>query len=165
MSGYQAGEHSNRERTAAEPEREDAITFPIVAADEPVQIQHIAFQPPAEGTPQECKHWKRSRTYPIIVKRKLIRAIEIERFIDAPDICLEYLGRTVSRAVGKHDEIASAHLAFLELRRRFTERVAPETPAVPGEAAVVVPVIASTIDSTGSCLTAGLPFRDALGTT
>src|SRR5262245_7883423 len=79
LIGDQADDYANRERAAAKAEAEYLVFVgAIVAADEFVEIENIALEPPTECAAEQGQRLEGRCADAVIIVRNLIRPGEIE---------------------------------------------------------------------------------------
>ena len=106
--GDQSRERARGKRAPAEPEDVDVVAFPVMPAQELVEVLDVARQAPAEGAREHLERSDAGRPDAIVVECDLVVATEIERLIQPPDVGLVELGGAVSGAVGQQHDVAAA---------------------------------------------------------
>jgi hypothetical protein len=64
----------------------------VVAAQEHVEIEHVALEAESESAAERGQRLKGRRADAVVVKRNLVVAVEVQRVVDAPDVGSEELG-------------------------------------------------------------------------
>ena len=100
----QPGEDADRERAAAEAEGIDLRISLVVAAQEFVEVQHIALQSPAEHAAEDGERLERRGADAVRVAGDLIGPCEVERLKNPPDVGTPDILDRVSSAVGQKND-------------------------------------------------------------
>src|SRR5215510_2065180 len=114
----EADEDADREGATAEPEQVDVVARPVVAAQESIELLHVALQAQAHGAAEQGQRLEAVGPDAIVVDIDLVTLGEVKRLADAPDVGLEELGRAVSRPIGQDHDILSGHGPPLHAPRR-----------------------------------------------
>ena len=106
----------------------DRVGFPIVLADERVEIDDIAFKTPADHATEQSKRLEWRIPDAVIVKCDLPISRKIECLIHAPDVGAEHLPAAVAGAIGQQNDVAPraaglrAHAGPLQRIRRAARK-------------------------------------------
>src|ERR1700738_702625 len=107
----------NREGAAAESEAVDIVVFVlVVAADEFVDVDHIALQAEAERAAEDRPRLERRGADAVVIERDLVIPRQVERLEGAPDVGAPDLRRGIAGAVGQKNDV-SAHETALAASR------------------------------------------------
>ena len=106
----QADQDPGREGSPAEAERIDLVARPVRAADEGVEVAHVAGEADPEGPAQHGERLEGRGADAVVVVGKLARMLgsavgEIDSLVQPPDVRPEHFPGTVAGPVGEHENV------------------------------------------------------------